>query len=149
MNRADHTYVDQLDSERPATLSDKVVPQLLREKLNYQGVVVTGNMSADYFTREYKYSTIVKGIFASDIDLILNPNSIQSYVQEIENLLNSGEITEDQLDAKVKRILTLKYQSGVITDSSDATGSDSTATASTDATTTATESADMTTVPTE
>ena len=65
------------------------------------------------------------------------------------NLLDSGEITEDQLDAKVKRILTLKYQSGVITDSSDTTGSDSTAAASTEATTAATESADMTTVPTE
>lgn len=123
MIMVDHVYVDKLDTEKPATLSDKVVPQLLRDKLNYQGVVVTGNMSAGYFTREYKYSTIVKGIFASDIDLILNPNSIQSYVQEIEGLLDSGEITENQLNTKVKRILTLKYQSGIISDSTSATES--------------------------
>ena len=148
MIMVDHVYIDKLDEEKPATLSDKVVPQLLREKLNYQGVIVTGNMSADYFTREYKYSTIVKGIFASDIDLILNPNSIQSYVKEIENLLDSGEITEAQLDAKVKRILTLKYQSGVISDSDNA-ASDAT-TASTEATgetSTATVSTDSTTAP--
>lgn len=134
MIMVNHVYVDKLDTEKPATLSDKVVPQLLREKLNYQGVVVTGNMSADFFTREYKYSTIVKGIFASDIDLILNPNSIQSYVQEIEGLLDSGEITEAQLDAKVKRILTLKYQSGVISDSDNAAAASEATTASTEAT---------------
>ena len=142
MIMVDHVYVDKLDTEKPATLSNKVVPQLLREKLNYQGVVVTGNMSADFFTREYKYSTIVKGIFASDIDLILNPNSIQSYVQEIESLLDSGEITEDQLNAKVKRILTLKYQSGVMDDTAAATEA-------TDATTASTESTGETTATTE
>ena len=150
MVMVDHIYVDQLDTERPATLSDKVVPQLLREKLNYQGVVITGDMSKGYFTREYKYSTIVKGIFSSDIDLILNPNSIQSYVQEIENLLNSGEITQDQLDAKVKRILTLKYQSGLMDDAVNATESVDATTASAETTgETTTETTAETVAPTE
>ncbi len=148
MIMVDHIMVDQLDKERPATLSDKVVPQLLREKLNYQGVAVTGDMSAGYFTREYSYSTIVKGIFASDIDLILNPNSLQSYVQEIESKLSSGEITEAQLNTKVKRILTLKYQSEMMDDTAAATEAVDATTASTEAnseTTTLTE----TTAPTE
>lgn len=148
MIMVDHIMVDQLDKERPATLSDKVVPQLLREKLNYQGVAVTGDMSAGYFTREYSYSTIVKGIFASDIDLILNPNSLQSYVQEIESKLNSGEITEAQLNTKVKRILTLKYQSGMMEDTAAATEAADATTASTEATGETTVSTE-TTAPTE
>lgn len=156
MIMVDHIMVDQVDNEKPATLSDKVVPQFLRKKLNYQGVAVTGDMSAGYFTREYKYSTIVKGIFAADIDLILNPNSIQSYVQEIEGLLESGEIKEDQLNTKVKRILTLKYQSGMMDDSANATEAVGATAASTQAagettaeTTTATVATDSTTAPTE
>ena len=148
MIMVDHIMVDQLDKERPATLSDKVVPQLLREKLNYQGVTVTGDMSAGYFTREYSYSTIVKGIFASDIDLILNPNSLQSYVQEIENKLSSGEITEAQLNTKVKRILTLKYQSGMMDDTADATQAVNATTASTEVAG-ATTSSEATVAPTE
>ena len=123
MIMVDHVFVDKLDDEKPATLSSKLVPELLRKKLNYQGVAVTGNMSADYFTTSYKYSTIVKGIFDSDIDMILNPNSIQSYVEEIESMMDSGTITEEQLDTKVKRILTLKYQSGVIGESNGSTDS--------------------------
>ena len=156
MIMVDHIMVDQVDNEKPATLSDKVVPQFLRKKLNYQGVAVTGDMSAGYFTREYKFSTIVKGIFAADIDLILNPNSIQSYVQEIEGLLESGDIKEDQLNTKVKRILTLKYQSGMMDDSANATETVGATTASTQAagettaeTTTATTATDSTTAPTE
>lgn len=150
MIMVDHIMVDQLDKERPATLSDKVVPQLLREKLNYQGVVVTGDMSAGYFTREYSYSTIVKGIFASDIDLILNPNSLQSYVQEIESKLSSGEITEAQLNTKVKRILTLKYQSGLMEDSANATEAVDATTASTETISeTTAETTVETTAPTE
>lgn len=156
MIMVDHIMVDQVDNEKPATLSDKVVPQFLRKKLNYQGVAVTGDMSAGYFTREYKYSTIVKGIFAADIDLILNPNSIQSYVQEIEGLLESGDIKEDQLNTKVKRILTLKYQSGMMDDSANATEAVGATTASTETaaettaeTTTATVATDSTTAPTE
>lgn len=123
MIMVNHVFVDKIDTEKPATLSSKVVPELLRKKLNYQGVAITGNMSADYFTTEYKYSTIVKGIFNSDIDMILNPNSIQSYVEEIESMMDSGTITEEQLDTKVKRILTLKYQSGVIGESNGSTES--------------------------
>lgn len=142
MVMVDHTIVDKLDTERPATLSDKVVPELLRDKLNYQGVAITGDMSVGYFTREYSYSTIVKGIFASDIDVILNPNSIMSYVDEIESKLDNGDITEAQLNAKVKRILTLKYQSGIISGSAAATEANEAAAA-------ATESVDPTTVSAE
>lgn len=117
MIMVDHIVADEIDAEKPATLSAKVTPDLLRDQLNYQGVTITGNMAADNITTAYSYTTIVKGIFDSDIDVILNPNSIISYVSEIEKQLESGAITEEQLNAKVKRILTLKYEKGIISDS--------------------------------
>ena len=139
MIMVDHIVADEIDAEKPATLSAKVTPDLLRDQLNYQGVTITGNMAADNVTTAYSYTTIVKGIFDSDIDVILNPNSIISYVSEIEKQLESGAITEEQLNAKVKRILTLKYEKGIISDSNgsaDATRSTESndATQSTDST---------------
>lgn len=114
MVMVDNVIVDSLDNEKPATLSGKVVPRLLRQKLEYQGVVISGNMSDNTLTTEYSYNTIAKSIFESDVDMILNPNSIGKYVTEIENELDKGTITEEQLDAKVKRILTLKFDRGVM-----------------------------------
>ncbi|MBQ3264820.1 MAG: hypothetical protein IJH07_03495 [Ruminococcus sp.] len=110
----DHVIVDELDGDKPATLSSKVVPQLLREKLGFSGVAISDNMSAEIITDKYSRSEIVKGIFAADIDVILNPDSISKYITAIEDALDNGDITEEQLDLKVRRILALKYESGVV-----------------------------------
>ena len=109
-----HLIVTALDEELPATLSGKVVPELLRKYLGYDGVVITDGMQMSAITDNYDYDTIVKGIFDADIDIILQPDSIESYVSAIESALENGTITQAQLDQKVKRILTLKISKGII-----------------------------------
>ena len=109
-----HLVVTALDDELPATLSSKVVPQLLREYLGYDGVVVTDAMQMDAITDNYSYDEIVKGIFDADIDIILEPDSMGRYINAIDDALDNGTITMDQLDKKVMRILTLKYEKSVI-----------------------------------
>ena len=114
----DHVIVDDVDSDKPATLSSKVVPQLLRDKLGYSGVTVCANVSEDVITDKYSRGEIVRGVFAADVDLILNPDDLGKYVTAVEDALDNGDITEEQLRAKVKRILTLKYERGICTDNS-------------------------------
>lgn len=109
-----HLVVAALDDELPATLSGKVVPQLLREYLGYDGVVITDGMQMNAITDNYDHDTIVKGIFDADVDIILQPDSLDSYITAIENALDNGTITQAQLDSKVRRILTLKYSKGII-----------------------------------
>ena len=109
-----HLVVEAVDDELPATLSPKVVPELLRNYLGYDGVVITDGMQMEAITDNYDYDTIVKGIFDADIDIILQPDDIDSYVTAIENALDDGTITMEQLDRKVTRILTLKLKKGII-----------------------------------
>ena len=109
-----HLVVEAVDSELPATLSPKVVPELLRKYLNFNGVVITDGMTMDAITDNYNYNEIVRGIFNADIDMILQPDDIEKYVSAIEDALNSGAITEKQLNKKVMRILTLKLKKGII-----------------------------------
>lgn len=113
-----HLVVDELDPGVPATLSSKVVPELLRKELGYNGIVITDSMSMGAITQDYE--TIVKGLFAADVDIILQPDNLDSYISAIESLLESGDITQKQIDAKVKKILTLKYSKGIMTPSADA-----------------------------
>lgn len=113
-----HLVVDELDPGVPATLSSKVVPELLRKELGYNGIVITDSMSMGAITQDHE--TIVKGLFAADVDIILQPDNLDSYIDAIENLLESGDITQQQIDAKVKKILTLKYSKGIMTPSGDA-----------------------------
>ena len=113
-----HLVVDELDPGVPATLSSKVVPELLRKELGYNGIVITDSMSMGAITQDYE--TIVKGLFAADVDIILQPDNLDSYISAIESLLESGDITQKQIDAKVKKILTLKYSKVIMTPSADA-----------------------------
>ena len=109
-----HLVVTDLDDELPATLSPKVVPTLLREYLGYDGVVITDGMQMGAIADNYDHAAIVKGVFDADIDIILQPDSLDDYIEAIENALEDGTITQQQLDAKVRRILLLKYTKGVI-----------------------------------
>lgn len=110
-----HLIVEDLDPDNPATLSSKVVPELLRKELKYDGIVITDSMSMGAITENYSdYETIVKGLFAADVDIILQPDDLDGYISAIESLLESGDITQQQIDAKVKKILTLKYSEGII-----------------------------------
>ena len=107
-----HLVVTDLDPSLPATLSPKVVPELLRKELGYDGVVITDSMSMASIT--YSYDDTVKGIFDADIDIILQPDDLDAYLTSIEKLREDGTITQEQIDAKVKRILTLKFEKGII-----------------------------------
>ena len=115
-----HLTVTDIDSELPATLSSKVVPSLLRQYLGYDGVVITDSMQMGAITENYDRDAVVKGVFDADIDIILDPDDLEAYITAIENALENGTITQAQIDAKVKRILTLKYTKGVIPMSSAA-----------------------------
>ena len=111
-----HLIVSDLDADLPATLSSKVVPELLRKELGYDGIVISDSMSMGAITDNYDYEAIVKGLFAADVDIILQPDNLDKYLDSMESLLESGAITQEQIDAKVKKILTLKYTRGIMTE---------------------------------
>ena len=105
--------VSSIDADYPATLSSKVVPSLLREYLGYDGLVITDSMKMGAITDNYDHDTIIKGLFDADIDLILEPDDLEAYLVAIQNAIDNGVITKEQIDAKVKKILTLKYKKGL------------------------------------
>lgn len=108
-----HLVVQELD-DKPATLSDKVVPELLRKELSYDGVTVTDGMNMGAIVDNYGYDEIIKGIFAADIDVILCPDNLGAYLEAMEKAISDGTITMEQVDAKVTRILKLKYDKGLM-----------------------------------
>ena len=108
-----HLVVESID-DKPATLSSKIVPELLRQKLGYDGVVITDAMNMGAITQNYGYDEIIKGIFAADIDMILYPDDPNAYMDALEKALADGSITMEQVNAKVARILKLKYDKGIM-----------------------------------
>ncbi len=105
-----HITLPALDPDRPATLSRAVVTGVLREKLGYDGVVITDAMrmgalsAAGVDAAEAAVLAIEAGC-----DLILAPEDPDAVVRALLE-----EIGEARLDESLRRILTLKLRRGIL-----------------------------------
>ncbi len=104
-----HNIVNSIDQENPASLS-KSVHNLLRNELNFTGVIITDDLSMG----------AVKDIENSAVKAILAGNDIiitTDYKKDIEAVrasVDSGEISEDLIDKIAFKILAWKYYKGLM-----------------------------------
>lgn len=97
----------------PATLSRKVMTGLLREELGFKGVIVSDAFTMDGIAAHFGEEEAVKLAVKAGVDIILMPKDIAGAHQAIVQAVNKGEITKEQIDASVKRILSLKQKYGL------------------------------------
>jgi beta-N-acetylhexosaminidase len=112
-----HVIVPAIDPTLPATLSPKVVQGTLRDKLGYQGVVMTDSLYMQGIAIDYSLpQAAVLSIEAGD-DLLegaYDTYSMRGMIQAIKNAMKAGKITQDRIDQSVRRILALKVRFGMI-----------------------------------
>ena len=107
-----HNIIIKVDEEYPASLSE-TIHNILREKLNFDGVIMTDDLImeaiTDYTGDENAAVTAVK----CGNDLLISSNYEEQY-PAVLNAAESGEISLSQLEASVKRILVMKLRLGII-----------------------------------
>lgn len=101
----------------PASLSEAVVTGLLRERLGYDGIVITDSLGMGAVTDSYSADQVgVAAIKAGD-DMILMPTDLQSAYQGLLSAVQSGDISEDRINESVTRVLKVKL--GTLSATSD------------------------------
>ena len=112
-----HIVNKKLDKkELPATLSKKVVRDLLRKKMNFNGVIFTDDMQMHAITKHFGFEKSIELALKAGVDVMLFSNNIQgsdtrtvdAVYKVIRNLVQQGEVTEEQIDASYQRIIALK-----------------------------------------
>lgn len=104
-----HNIVTSIDSENPASLSSSI-NKLLREELGFTGVVIIDDLVMKAV--EDIPDKSLKSLLAGN-DLLITTNYIES-IGEIKGGIARGEITEEDLDKHVIRILSWKYNKGLL-----------------------------------
>lgn len=97
----------------PATLSRKVLHDLLREELKYDGVIVTDCLEMHAISKVYGVAEGAVRAIEAGADLILVSHTLSEQVAAIEAMLaavKSGRISEAQIDASVHRVIALKQK---------------------------------------
>lgn len=108
-----HILLPVLDTEYPSSMSKKVVTDLLREELNFKGVIMTDDMTMDAITNDYEIGeAAVESVKAgNDIVLIAHDYYMAvAAVNAIKSAVDEGEISEKQIDESVDRIIRLKLK---------------------------------------
>lgn len=103
-----HAVYPAYDSENTATLSKKVVTNLLRERMGYKDLVMTDAMGMAGLTSQTAgHESTILALLAGN-DLILSPHDPIGAIDAIVEAVKTGRITENYLDTIVLRILEAK-----------------------------------------
>jgi beta-N-acetylhexosaminidase len=112
-----HNIYKALDENEIATVSRKIIQGLLRERLGYKGVITTDSMTMSGIATRYGVAEgCAKALQAgADIVLMKADNHLQgdTFIT-IKQYVDEGKITEEELDAKIYRVLSLKSEYGIL-----------------------------------
>ncbi|MFH8572786.1 glycoside hydrolase family 3 protein [Streptomyces sp. NPDC017993] len=112
-----HIVVPAFDpSEDPATLSRPILTGILRERLGYDGVVVTDSLGMEGVRVKYGDARVPVLALKAGVDQLLNPPDLAVAHGAVLKALKDGELTERELDIKLLRILLLKEKRGLFAD---------------------------------
>lgn len=108
-----HLILPELDSE-PAPFSHRIVTQLLRGEMGFDGVVITDSLEMQAMTDHYGSGEIAVRAVQAGVDLLLCPADLNEAAAALEQAVADGTLTEARIDESVRRILTLKQEQGML-----------------------------------
>ncbi|GAA2097757.1 glycoside hydrolase family 3 protein [Actinomadura alba] len=114
-----HIIVPSLDpAEDPATLSRPILTGILRERLKYDGVVITDALGMQGVRDKYGDERVPVLALKAGVDQLLKSpdGAFDLQYNAVLNAVRSGELTEKRIEESVYRILRLKLKRGLFAD---------------------------------
>lgn len=110
-----HIVNENWDPRYPATLSEKVLTQILRQEIGFNGVIISDDMQMEAIRSQYGLETAVKLAIKAGVDIlsfannsIYDPDIIPKAHAIIKKFVEDGVISEDRIHDSYERIMNLK-----------------------------------------
>ncbi len=116
-----HIVNKKLDPEgNPGTLSSNILNGILRNKLNYHGVIFSDDMQMQAITKHYGLEEAIRLAVLAGIDIMTFSNNIlgsenrtvDKVHEVIKDYVKKGVISNERIDQSYKRIMKLKSKIG-------------------------------------
>lgn len=109
-----HLDIPALDSTGlPSTLSKPVITGLLKEKLRFEGLIVTDAMNMKGVTKGNEPGIVDKDAILAGNDLLEFTEDVPRAIAEVRNAINEGLISQKEIDRRVRKILAVKQWVGL------------------------------------
>ncbi|WP_010532238.1 beta-N-acetylhexosaminidase [Lentibacillus jeotgali] len=106
-----HILLPKIDENYPASMSKKVITGILREDLDFDGVVITDDLTMGAITNQYNVAEAAVRSVKAGGDLLLvahNSDLIPTVFDKLKTAVENGEISEERINKSVERITHLK-----------------------------------------
>jgi beta-N-acetylhexosaminidase len=110
-----HVFNANLDPDRPATLSKRVLQGVLRDQLGYRGLIVSDDMEMKAITSQFGLENSIQFGIEAGLDILCFGNNMsfdqnigEKVIGIIQRLVEIGKLSEARIDESYRRILELK-----------------------------------------
>ncbi len=113
---AAHVIYPALDKDNPASVSEKIIKELLIKTLNFKGIIITDDMEMNGIKGFTPFEACTKAINAG-VNMFIFRNAdkhVFDLVNSIEQAVNDKIIDEELINISVDKILKIKYRYGII-----------------------------------
>ncbi len=94
--------------DTPASLSKVLITDFLKEELGYDGLVITDALNMGALTNNYSQKEIYTMAINAGVDILLMTSPARDALKIIKEAVLNGDISEEQIDKSVEKILRLK-----------------------------------------
>ncbi len=108
-----HLNVPAFDEGIPSSLSKIIVQDLLINRMQYKGLIITDALNMGGAAEVAKINSIDLAAFMAGNDILLIPNDVKKAIKKMKRAFNQGKFTEARLAHSVKKILKAKYKVGL------------------------------------
>ena len=96
--------------DTPATLSETVITDLLRNELGFDGIIITDSMSMGAIVDHYGPGEAAVQVIRAGGDMILMPQDFVEARQAVLDAVYQQEITEERINESLRRIYRIKLR---------------------------------------
>lgn len=109
-----HLNIPSLDpaKNRPSSLSQPIVTDLLQNELGYTGLITTDAMNMKAVADRYPSGKAGVETLIAGNDLILMPVDLDKTVSAIKEAIRKGELSQERIEKSVRKILAAKVWTG-------------------------------------
>ncbi|MCR4618436.1 MAG: hypothetical protein K5669_09680 [Lachnospiraceae bacterium] len=108
-----NAVVTAFDDSVPATFSEKVVTEILRNEFGYNGIILSGNLGDKAIVDYYGADEAAIMALRAGCDMLVNPYDFEVAYNGIIAAVGDGTISEERINDALKRIYRIKYADSI------------------------------------
>jgi len=108
-----HLLVPALDPENPTTFSKKTITALLRDGMEFDGLIVSDALDMDALSHTCSPQEIAVRAVEAGIDILLHPHDATATIDAVVSVVKQGRLTSQRISESLERIMAAKTRLGL------------------------------------